>query len=635
MEVSRKRMDRSKLGLSLFIGLIVILLAVANFYFILRGVYGKFTADDLFPNTNDLHNLFTSRKQKIAILNSAYTQNLLPENSTWLQDNLNSWKKFTTNLNYEYELISDNFLETTSLQNFDLLILPGSKSLSDKEIIKIKQFLGQGGNVLATSGTASYSNDGKWRGWNFFSEVFGIRFHKEISNNEISKVHTLRGGQPLTSNIPAGYALKVATWDRPIAAEVLDPRTIQLSYWYDHKNEQGLVREEIKKSAGIVFGEYGKGRFVWMGFEINSVIGLVDDHIFLERLLKNSLNWLCRNPIAYVRDWPNNFNSAAVILPYLKSDFSSVSNLLQIVKSRQITPTFVVDASSINENNRSILTKLRTSGDIIPTIAFGNQVIVDDTIKNIFDSETQLQNLKKIKSSFELHTGKTINGVLAEYGLYDNSTIEALAKNNIDYLVSDSANGKSLPQKLTWNKNKITAMYRSSRDDYKVMYNLGLTDSVFQFYTYQEDIDRILFEGGLYFFKPHSNYQLLSSNIDVVGQVIDDLKSKNYWITSASEIAKWFKKRGDIEVGIKKMGKTRVRLTISNPSDDSAEKIEVDADLSRKAYNIMIASEIIGTRLPKFKQLNGGSLIRLTIDELKPHESRIYYIDYDTQDKIY
>ena len=121
-------MDRSKLGLSLFIGLIVILLAVANFYFILRGVYGKFTADDLFPNTNDLHNLFTSRKQKIAILNSAYTQNLLPENSTWLQDNLNSWNKFTTNLNYEYELISDNFLESTSLKNFDLLILPGSKS---------------------------------------------------------------------------------------------------------------------------------------------------------------------------------------------------------------------------------------------------------------------------------------------------------------------------------------------------------------------------------------------------------------------------------------------------------------------------------------------------------------------------
>jgi len=254
VEVTKKKVSLLRQSFPLFLGFIIVLLAVANFYLILRGVYGKFTSDELIPNINTLHTFFTSQKQNVAILNSIYTKNLLPEGSTWLEDNLKTWEKFTNNFGYEYEIISDDLIETNGLSEFDLLILPGSKSLSDKEIIRIKKYLEQGGNVLATSGTASYSNDGKWRGWNFFSEVFGIRFAKEIKSDEISKVHTIRGGLPLTANIPAGYSLRVATWDRPIAAEVLEPRSIQVSYWYNYKYEEGLVREEIKKSAGIVYG---------------------------------------------------------------------------------------------------------------------------------------------------------------------------------------------------------------------------------------------------------------------------------------------------------------------------------------------------------------------------------------------
>lgn len=634
MEVTEKKAGWLRQSLPLFIGFIIVLLAVANFYLILQGVYGKFTTDELKPNINSLKAFFTSQKQKAAILNSIYTKNLLQEGSTWLEDNLKSWKMFTTNFNYDYEIVTDDFIETNGLSEFDLLILPGSKSLSDKEIIRIKKYLEQGGNVLATSGTASYSNDGKWRGWNFFSEVFGIKFAKEIKTEEITKIHTLRGGLPLTANIPAGYALKVATWDRPIAAEVLDPRSIQLSYWYDYKYEHGLVREEIKKSAGIVYGEYGKGRFIWMGFEINSVIGSIDNHVYLERLLGNSLNWLCRNPIAYVRDWPNDFNAAAVFLPYFGNDFSSTSSLMDIIKKKQITPTFVVDQDQIRNDNKDEIKVLSHYGEIIPAIAFGIPSAPNDTTRNLFDYQYQLKSITRIASSIEKISDKKVNGVLPLFGLFDKSTLKALTSADCNYLISDSINGNSLPKTLIYNNQRIIGMYKSSRDDYDVVKNFGLTDSVFQFYTYQEDIDRILFEGGLYTFKSHSEYQLQPKNIGVVNSVIDDLQKKSFWITTASEISRWFHTKSQVEVGVKRMGDKRVRLTVSNSGESVAEKIEVDTDLSEKVDNILISAEIIGTKLPKFKKLNGGSLIRFTIDKLKPNESRIYYIDYDNSKNI-
>lgn len=634
MEVTKKKVSLLRQSLPLFLGFIIVLLAVANFYLILRGVYGKFTSDELIPNINTLHTFFTSQKQKVAILNSIYTKNLLPEGSTWLEDNLKTWEKFTNNFGYEYEIISDDLIETNGLSEFDLLILPGSKSLSDKEIIRIKKYLEQGGNVLATSGTASYSNDGKWRGWNFFSEVFGIRFAKEIKSDEISKVHTIRGGLPLTANIPAGYSLRVATWDRPIAAEVLEPRSIQVSYWYNYKYEEGLVREEIKKSAGIVYGEYGKGRFIWMGFEINSIIGSIDNHVYLERLLGNSLNWLCRNPIAYVRDWPNDFNAAALFLPYFGTDFSSTYALLDIVKKKKISPTFVIDQDQIRNDNKHQLKLLSQYGEIIPAIAFGFPFTLYDTTRNLFDYQTQFQSITRCKSLIEEIAAKKVTGVLPMFGLYDKSTLKALTSADCNYLISDSINGNSLPKTLSWKNQRIIGMYKSSRDDNDIIGNFGLTDSVYQFYTYQEDIDRLLFEGGLYMLKSISSYQLQPQNINVINNVIDDLRKKNYWIATASEISSWFNTKTQIEVGVKRMGSSRVRLTVSNSGESIAEKIEVDADLSEIINNILLSTEIIGTKLPKFKKLNGGSLIRLTIDELKPHESRIYYIDYDNTKNI-
>ncbi|MDZ7763091.1 MAG: hypothetical protein U5K00_01505 [Melioribacteraceae bacterium] len=39
---------------------------------------------------------------------------------------------------------------------------------------------------------------------------------------------------------------------------------------------------------------------------------------------------------------------------------------------------------------------------------------------------------------------------------------------------------------------------KTARDDYQIIQEYGLTDRSFQQYTYEEDINRLLFEGGLY-----------------------------------------------------------------------------------------------------------------------------------------
>jgi len=612
----------------LFSGLIVTSFAFLVYLLILKSVYGRYTTADLTPSIDGFKSLIFGTSPEIAILNSEYTHNMLPVKNNSLKENINTWKKFLDNLDQRYEILTDLDIERGDHFRYKLVVLPGSLSLSDREIIQLKKYLTNGGSIFATSGTASYSNNGKWRGWDFFSEVFGVRFAREISSEEKTKIHTLRGGLPLTSNIPTGFPLRVATWDKPIAVEVLDPRTTQLSFWYNYLLEEGLVREGIKQSAGIVYGNYGIGRFVWMGFEINSILGIEDDYIFFERLFNNSINWLTHGPIAYIRDWPQGFEAAAVISASITSNPSNIENLLTVLQNESIAGTFFIE-SFFARQNRILVKNISGFGEIAALVDVGYVDAVNGRANFLYDYQTQLANLNNSMQELEKITGKKINGVLPYFGLYDDNTIKSVIVSGFKYIITDSLTDRSVPKTIIRGEDRLMLITKTARDDYEIIRDNNLTLPEFQFFSYQEDIDRVLFERGLYMMKIHTDFQCRPENINVVRAVIRDLKRKKFWITTANEIQEWYKDKEYIEIRIQKRGNRRVEITVTNPGVNIINDLVVDIDLNEKAKRITIDTEIIGTKSAGFKHLDGSQFLFLQIDDLRPGESRTYYIDYD------
>ncbi len=608
-------------------GLVILIGAILIYLFILRGVFGRFNAAELLPNTNAIKNVVYGEKPTIGILYSKYTENMLPVGSTWLNDNIATWKKFLSAADDNFEIISDSTIELGLHFKYKLLILPGSRSLSDREIVELKKYINRGGSVFATSGTATYSDEGKWRGWGFASEVFGFTFNKEISRDEITKIHTLRGGLPITANIPAGFPLRVATWDRPISAEVLDPRTIQASFWYNYRLQDGLSRDQIKKSAGIVYGSYGTGRFVWMGFEINSVIGVQEDYIFFDRLFTNCVSWLLYKPIAFVRDWPSNYSSAAVIIPTLSKDVQNVKNLLPVLSAEKVPATFFVDPNAA-EMNKGLIRPLSKYGEVGSLVDIGYLSSINDTVNKLNDFDTQESKLVNAKNFFDSTTGSNVNGCMPVYGLYDQNTIQALMKSHYKYVFTDSLTDRSVPKTIIRGDSLLVSISRTGRDDYEVIRDYGLTDPNFQFYTYQEDIDRIFFEGGLYTLKLHSDYQCKPENVDVVKKVIDYLKWKGFWITTLSQVENWWAHSSSVEVRVSKIGDTRIALTVSNSGRLSVNDLVIQLDMNEAANNISMSSEIIGTKTAKYEYDKSKHVIYVYINDLESSESRTYYFDY-------
>ncbi|PJA98773.1 MAG: hypothetical protein CO128_05485 [Ignavibacteriales bacterium CG_4_9_14_3_um_filter_30_11] len=628
MEIkSQKRKGGINQGLIIFSGLIFVIGSILTYYFILRGVFGNFNTDYLIPSPKIVKSALAKDKPYIAILYSQYTENMLPEGSTWLNDNITTWKKFLDNTNNLYDVISDETIELGQHYKYRLIVLPGSKSLSDREVINLKKYIDKGGSVFATSGTASFSDDGKWRGWEFFNEVYGINFAKAIKNDDFTKIHTLRGGLPITANIPTGFPLKVATWDKPIAAEVMDPRAIQISFWYNYRLESGLTRENIKQTAGIVYGNYGKGRFVWMGFEINSVIGVQEDYIYFDKLFNNSINWLTYKPLAYYNEWPRGYRAAAIITPTLSEDIYNINNLLNVLKSEKVKATFFVDPY-IAEQNKKLVSNLARYGDVGSLVDIGYLASVNDTSNNLDDFTTQKEKLNSAKSILESITGKPVIGANPYYGLFDENTVQSLIDEKYKFVITDSLTDRSVPKSIIRGEDKLISITKTARDDYEVIRDFGLNLSEYQLYTYQEDVDRILFEGGLYVFKLHTEYQCRSENVNVIKQIIQDLKRKDFWITTASEISKWFERKDKVEVKIEPRGESRVVLTVSNQGDKTINNLVIKVDLNQPATRITLNTEIIGTKLAKYEFDKTNKTVYLYINDLEKGESRTYYLDY-------
>ena len=607
-------------------GLVILIAAILTYLLIIQNVYGNYEISEILPTEKNLGEYQNS--SKVGILYSQYTSNML-DDEVWVEANIDTWKNFLTNMKIEHEVFSDLDLEEGRHLKYNLIILAGTKSLSDKEVMRIKRYIDAGGSVLATGGVATFSDEAKWRGWDFFKETFGMKFTKELSPDEVlEKSHTLRGNLPITAGIPTGYILQIATWDRPVYAEVLEPRTVQVSYWYDYSGERGLVDEQIKKSAGIANGFYGKGRFVWYGFELNSVVGSNEDYNYLGRLVKNSIDWLTYNPISFVKDWPEPYVAAAIYVPTIKDNFNNINAVKSTIKEYKSDAVIIMESDlALKYPNQTAM--LSKTGEIVPIINLGviDQIFLAEN--NLSSKDIQQADITYIRDSLSKIINKPIKGITPNDGYYDEATLAIMEEENISYIITDSLTDRSVPNKKIINGKDIFIITNTSRDDIVVLDEFGLTDPEFQKYTYFEDIDRIIFEGGLYVLKTHNNYLLKPQYKGIFKEIPKYMRSKNVWTTSIPELLEWWNSKSGVELKYEKRGKRRIVVEVSNHRYKIDEEFVVQINFNKEVKNIKISTELINTLIPAFEYDKTTQILYLHIKDLEADETRTFLIDFE------
>lgn len=699
----------------------------------------------------------------VALLNSDYTRqahralNLKDTSTTWIDQTLLSWREFLIEKDRRipFRDITDQELEEGAIDDFDVLILPSVRAMSDLQIQRIKEFMERGGSVFATWTPGVYREDGSWRGWDFVEDVFGVEFqgfvergvgnyrvytdtfpgitpaglyqpaylasldrdaafmgsadeYEVVRQQKLDEARasdfapldtyewfdslgaqppardfaqavpitarlrdldgtereqdavvvtyytwiggdpstqipyprtsagirrfTFRANTPLTAGIEGGYRVKVQVYNPGVKVRVVETDRAQAAgYWYDFATDDLVGVDNTDNTTGIVYGTYGKGRFVYMGFQRNAMgMGPADreDWIVLAEYFANVMNYLLRKPVIWVHDWPHPYNAAAMITGIGESQVENFSGVVDALNQARFPGTFMVKPDEVGPYG-ALMKRLYDNGD----------VGVFDTLQYRSDGSilAQAARLKRQRETLERIVDGPVKGYRSnKAGMYSANTQSGLVEaGGYTYFIPDSIGRRTAPWIMGFPFETLVRIgvtsrgYRDLRSGTTVM-----TPDVASTLT-REGIDRARYDGSLYHLIYSSDDVGGSSELGTIRDIARTLKAGDFWAASGDSLAHWWRLHKGLNTDVEQRGPSRIFVRVSNDNGDIAHQATVSIALGRAVTAVNIRPELINIfnpvpderDIPQYELRENGTVLVLPIRELKPQQYRIFHID--------
>jgi hypothetical protein len=192
-----------------------------------------------------------------------------------------------------FEMVHDELLDREHLAQLNVLILPNIAALSDRQCGQIRDFVKNGGGLVATYETSLYDERGVKRSNFGLSDLFGANYAGGLDARMQNSYLRLEGKHPLLRGLEGVERIingvsRVHT--KPIAAYPNPPLTLIPSY-PDLPMEEVFARAERTDQPEV----YARDRVVYFPWDIDRTFWevLSVDH---GKLLRNAVDWAANEP---------------------------------------------------------------------------------------------------------------------------------------------------------------------------------------------------------------------------------------------------------------------------------------------------------------------------------------------------
>jgi len=564
----------------------------------------------------------TKEEPKIALLHSTHTRTAIPELAEWVNSNLADWETYLLNRRLKYRVVTSKELET-DITDYDLLILPSAICLSAREKSAIRMFLSAGGGILATGALGSRNEKNEWQGWTFLSSLFGVEVTGEIELDESASL-TLKANSPLSYRIPPGFRLEVTTGERikPLAVKVMGAKTSPIGYWYDFRTSPDLRATEFEKNCGLISGEYQRGRFVWLGFERGTVVGVKSIQVILDRILSNSISWLRKEPVAWLNPWPcadKEAKAAVVFVCDAEHRYLHALNALRVLNNQGISGTFFLVPEEAVNNPQATKTLAE----------YGEIGLHGVAVYRWQPYEEQFSRLKEGKELIEGLTGKKVWGFRPPEELYDSSTVKALMDLDYEYLCADDVMDRACPTIISLpssGEKRLVTFPKAEKDDYELLLkdNLRTADEIFN--ALKNQFLRIYDVQGAYFLLYHSHLLCTEKNIPALKEFVEFCKSKKVWFATCKEIADWWQGFENLSLTARTRSSSKIEVKVTNGNKFTIENLQLFIAPPKPVKQISIKPQ--GIKIPEYEIKQAGRVVALKVKNLGPYANQTFLIDY-------
>jgi hypothetical protein len=201
-----------------------------------------------------------------------------------------------------FEMVHDHLLDEEHLAPFKTLIFPNTAALSDAQCEQIRQFVGRGGSIVATSETSLLDEKGIERANFGLADLFGAnwkgRGEGPMHNAYLRLEHESNPAHPLLRGLEDAPRIIHGVWRVEVAGTGKGPTAplTLIPSFPDLPMEKVYARKPRTDIAQVFLTERpGHGRVVYFPWDIDRTYWdvLAVDH---GKLLRNAVDWATNEP---------------------------------------------------------------------------------------------------------------------------------------------------------------------------------------------------------------------------------------------------------------------------------------------------------------------------------------------------
>lgn len=538
----------------------------------------------------------------------------------------NYWQDILTNSKINYKMIEEPGITDIPIK-YNILILPGTLLLSAEERRAIKDFIADGGNVLACWYAGCRDENGDWLGSRFLSRLVGGLDAKQVVDSAGSTSFILRGNNPLTAMIAPGTHLEFFTYNGYITVNLIEPRSFSDAWWFD-PYWRDRNNTSTRNNCIAAHGTYVKGRFVWLGFAPESVMSIDDNPEIMKKLVTNAIWWLHGRPVVNARVWPLGYSAGGSILLEARGSGKLVQRILERTKETGINLDLIIEEDNIPEG---ITFQDLSMGDLVLSCKDSKQVTE-------YEIEEQQKWMKERSRNISRLTGKSPVGLYPKNWVIGKDTKVAAIRSGFQYIFSDTiprdygAKVKLIaPVWWKWifmGKRPLASIPKSqiSLWEWNKLKGIRGADNLLNAMT--DDMTRIRNAGGMYMGILDPTVLDKENSLDMPQKMVALMDTLGIWRANTKTLMDRFGGWRGLRVSSKSITSERVRLSLSNEGKFKMKNVVYDVHLPNGISEVKVTTHIVGFKVSDVSWNNIMGRCTFIIPEIGPRDNVVIFIDF-------
>src|SRR5688500_4220622 len=342
---------------------------------------------------------------------------------------------------------------------------------------------------------------------------------------------------PLTADIPPGSRVELqpapqVAWRHPGRPE----------YWSDWSLNPTPAGDAPLLDAAVVHSRDRLPRAVAIGFEVTHVAERARDRALFARLLRNSILWAARHPVATIAAWPGGARAAAMITQDVEQDFALAQHALDSLSSAGVPGTYFLVTDLASKHAR-LVRRLAAQGEL------GSHGDVHDSL----GGHTRAAQEDRLRRSREViaEVGKVAAaGLRPPREVMDEATLAAWARLGGDYVFGTNDSRSASPELVAVEGDTLVLFGRVTQDDFVALRRAGSSpDPTALAASFLTDFEKVRALGGVYSFSYHSHLLARPALVPAVAAVARGVRrADDTWVARAADVAAWWRARSAVRV---------------------------------------------------------------------------------------